>query len=181
MRSAPAGWPRCPRSRRHLTQSFILIYRTEEMPPPLWRPGVIQRLIQVWKVLPGGIKFNLLSMDGPTRPLTQPHRPLYLELHSDTVLCLISQSCLTLCNPMDCRPPGSSVHADSPGKNTGGGCQSQIYLHCVCVCVSVSVCVSVCLSVSQAALTSVLNLSEWGWGWDRANLMLGFGHVYSFN
>ena len=23
---------------------------------------------------------------------------------------LVSQSCLTLCNPMDCSPPGSSVH-----------------------------------------------------------------------
>ena len=29
------------------------------------------------------------------------------------------QSCLTLCNLMDCRPPGFSVHGDSPGKNTG--------------------------------------------------------------
>ena len=26
------------------------------------------------------------------------------------VLCLVVQSCLTLCNPMDCSPPGSSVH-----------------------------------------------------------------------
>ena len=23
---------------------------------------------------------------------------------------LVTQSCLTLCNPMDCRPPGSSIH-----------------------------------------------------------------------
>ena len=29
------------------------------------------------------------------------------------------QSCLTPCNPTDCSPPGSSVHGDSPGKNTG--------------------------------------------------------------
>ena len=27
------------------------------------------------------------------------------------------QSCLTFCDPMDCSPPGSSVHGDSPGKN----------------------------------------------------------------
>ena len=27
----------------------------------------------------------------------------------------------SLC-PMDCSPPGSSVHGDSPGKNTGVGC-----------------------------------------------------------
>ena len=35
------------------------------------------------------------------------------------------QSCLTLCNPMDCSLPGSSVHADSPGKNTGVGCHTH--------------------------------------------------------
>ena len=37
------------------------------------------------------------------------------------VLCLVSQSCPTLCDPMDCSPPGSSVHGDSLGKNTGVG------------------------------------------------------------
>ena len=35
---------------------------------------------------------------------------------------LVAQSCPTLCNPMDCSPPGSSVHGYSPGKNTGVGC-----------------------------------------------------------
>ena len=34
------------------------------------------------------------------------------------------QSCLTLCNPMDCSPPVSSVHEDSPGKNTVVGCHA---------------------------------------------------------
>ena len=29
------------------------------------------------------------------------------------------QSCLTLYNPMECSPPGSCVHGDSPWKNTG--------------------------------------------------------------
>ena len=32
------------------------------------------------------------------------------------------QSCLALCDPMNCSPPGSSVHRDSPDKNTGVGC-----------------------------------------------------------
>ena len=27
-----------------------------------------------------------------------------------SVLCLVAQSCPTLCDPMDCSPPGSSVH-----------------------------------------------------------------------
>ena len=35
------------------------------------------------------------------------------------VLCLVIQLCLTLCDPMDCSPPGSSVHGNSPGKNSG--------------------------------------------------------------
>ena len=38
------------------------------------------------------------------------------------MLCLVTQLCLTLCNPMDGSPPGSSVHRDSPGKNTAVGC-----------------------------------------------------------
>ena len=37
------------------------------------------------------------------------------------VLCLVAQSCQALCNPMDWSPPGSSVHGDSPGQNTGVG------------------------------------------------------------
>ena len=36
------------------------------------------------------------------------------------------QSCLTLCDPMDCSLPGSSVHGDSPGKNTGVGCHALL-------------------------------------------------------
>ena len=30
----------------------------------------------------------------------------------------------TLCDPMDCSPPGSSVHGDSPDENTGVGCHA---------------------------------------------------------
>ena len=36
--------------------------------------------------------------------------------------CLVAQSCLTLCDPMNCSPPGSSIRGFSPGKNTGVGC-----------------------------------------------------------
>ena len=38
-----------------------------------------------------------------------------------TVLSLVAQSCLTLCDPTDCTPPDSSVHWNSPGKKTGVG------------------------------------------------------------
>ena len=33
---------------------------------------------------------------------------------------------LTLCDPMDYCPPGTSVHGDSPGKNTGVGCHTLL-------------------------------------------------------
>ena len=41
-----------------------------------------------------------------------------------TVLCLVSQSCLTLCDPIDCILPGSSVHGNSLGKNIGIDCHA---------------------------------------------------------
>ena len=43
-----------------------------------------------------------------------------------SMLCLDAQSCPTLCDPMDCSPPGSSVHGDTSGKNTGVGCHSLL-------------------------------------------------------
>ena len=43
-----------------------------------------------------------------------------------TVLCLVAQSCLTLCDPTDCSLPGSSAHEDAPGKNTGVGCHTLL-------------------------------------------------------
>ena len=46
--------------------------------------------------------------------------------HNCAVLCLIAQSCPALCDPMDCSLPGSSVHGDSLGKNTGVGCHALL-------------------------------------------------------
>ena len=45
-----------------------------------------------------------------------------------TIECvyLVAQSHPTLCDPIDCSPPGSSVHGDSPGKNTRVGCHALL-------------------------------------------------------
>ena len=53
-----------------------------------------------------------------------PHQiiPCPLEM----IVCLIVQWCLTLCDPMDCSPPGSSVHANSPGEHTRVGCYTLL-------------------------------------------------------
>ena len=39
---------------------------------------------------------------------------------------LVVQSCPTLCDPMNCSLPGSSVHGDSPGKNIGVSCRALL-------------------------------------------------------
>ena len=42
------------------------------------------------------------------------------------LLCVVAQSCPTLCDTMDCSLPGTSVHRDSPGKNSGIGCHALL-------------------------------------------------------
>ena len=39
----------------------------------------------------------------------------------------VAQLCLTLCDPMNCSPLGSSAHGDSPGKKTGVGCHFLLW------------------------------------------------------
>ena len=46
-----------------------------------------------------------------------------LAINLALVCAQLLQLCLTLC---DYGPPGSSVHEDSPGKNTGVGCHARL-------------------------------------------------------
>ena len=54
----------------------------------------------------------------------------FLKRQSNNVpslsVCMPGKSCLTLCDPVDCSPPGSSVHGDSSGKNTRVGCHALL-------------------------------------------------------
>ena len=43
-----------------------------------------------------------------------------------TILLLSHSAVSDSCGSMDCSPPGSSVHGDSPGKNTGVGCHALL-------------------------------------------------------
>ena len=47
---------------------------------------------------------------------------IWVQCLSPTHQCLVAQSCLTLSDPVDCSPPGSSVHGFFSGKNTGVDC-----------------------------------------------------------
>ena len=79
--------------------------------------------------IPIGIAFLQISL-GSAAILTRLSLVIHTQGMSSTccVLCVCSatQSWPTLCDPMDCSPLGSSVHGDSPGKNTGGGCHALL-------------------------------------------------------
>ena len=51
---------------------------------------------------------------------------LVYQCFNFSFICLVAQLCLTFCDPMDCNLPGSSVHGDSAGKNTGVGCHDPL-------------------------------------------------------
>ena len=57
---------------------------------------------------------------------TSKHKIKNPEKGPQQKMCLVTQSCLTLCDPLDCSPPGSSVHGDSPGKDTGVSCHALL-------------------------------------------------------
>ena len=72
----------------------------------------------------------------------------------DCVCVWVAQSCLTLCDPIDCSPPGSLVHGILQARVLGWVAISfSIRLPvCACVCVCVCVCVSVSHSVVSDSL-----------------------------
>ena len=58
------------------------------------------------------------------RRITQPQQ--VKDPEREKVKVLVGQACPTLCDPMDCSPPGSSVPGDSLGQNTGVGCHALL-------------------------------------------------------
>ena len=52
------------------------------------------------------------------------YRSIHVEVNGrfHTSLCSVTQSFLTLCDPMDCSPPGSSVYVIFQARNIGVGC-----------------------------------------------------------
>ena len=78
----------------------------------------------LWSRMPTALCSSVLLCCHP-RPILQVRTVDYIVFSS---LCLEILACmharllqlyLTLCNPMDCSSQSSSVHGDSPGKNTG--------------------------------------------------------------
>ena len=87
-----------------------------------------------WTGRPGVLRFmgsQRVGHDWETELNWKPSCGRGLFLESWRHMCcaglgLVSHSCLSLCDPVDYSPPGSSVHGDSPGKNTGVGCHALL-------------------------------------------------------
>ena len=56
-----------------------------------------------WQKNPGCLRTTFSPRPPPNSP----------QLHLDGGVCSVAQSCLKLCDPVDCSPPGSSVHVIS--------------------------------------------------------------------
>ena len=71
---------------------------------------------QGWSITDWSLCFSSWQMP-PATHLSKGNAQWWAE-------CLVTQSCCTLCNPVDCSPPVSSVHGDSLGKNIGEHCHT---------------------------------------------------------
>ena len=71
--------------------------------------------------------WGTLSLWPGSEKVTAVGSPHLLGSNGLSVLRCASRSlCLTLCDPMDRSLPGSSIHGDSPGQNTGLGCHALL-------------------------------------------------------
>ena len=68
-----------------------------------------------WPLRPGSEQGNVLLTFSPSWVPTKPH----LNARLASCACSVAQPCLTLCDPMDCGPPGSSVQRISQARTLG--------------------------------------------------------------
>ena len=68
-------------------------------------------------------KAGMREVNGCRRVIHESPSDFLVEAMTFRSMCELSCfSRVQLCDPMDCSPPGCSVHEDSPVKNTGVGC-----------------------------------------------------------
>ena len=100
-------------------------------PQALWH-WILQARILEWGAIP--------SSRGSSQPRDQTHMSyvsptlagrffttsITWQTGTSIQFSSVAQLCLILCDPVNCSPWGSSVHGDSPGKNTGVGCHTLL-------------------------------------------------------
>ena len=75
---------------------------------------------QIRSLLAQRLGLSQAFITGPARLVEEEKKGCWLGCFR------IQKSCLTLCNPMDCSLPGSSVHGDSPDKKTEVSCHALL-------------------------------------------------------
>ena len=119
-----------PLEKGTATHSSILAWRIPwTVEPGRLQSMVWQRVGHDWVTFTFTHLFLRCSL-----PLTRCTYPLtFTKGNFFIIICLATyahakslQSCPTLCNPMDCSPPGSSIHGILWGKNTGVGCHALL-------------------------------------------------------
>ena len=115
------------------TVQLSLPYMTTGKTIALTRRTLVGKVMSLLLNILSGLVINFLPrskclliswLQSPSAVILEPKK-----IKSDTVSTfphLFAQSCLILCDHIDCSPPGSSVHGDSPGKNTGMGCHALL-------------------------------------------------------
>ena len=99
----------------------------------------------------------------------------------------VTQSCPTLCNPVDCSPSGSSVHGIPQARNTGAGCHFLLQGIFPTQGLNLRLLMSPALQVDNALPPHHLGIPHtlremwqnqvqghqavgWGWGWGSGRL-----------
>ena len=117
--SKDSRWPHTP----SYTQFFLLLIQllSSETPKFLEKTNKPKTTITKTYLLTIPL-FSVLE----TFQYQQQHTRMPISLHLTILACLVAQSCPTLCNLVDCSPPGSSLYGDFPGKNTRVGCHFHL-------------------------------------------------------
>ena len=112
-----------PNSRGCRKEDFCVSRRlSAPLPASGWGEGPQERQKPETSIQGNGEKGPGWTLKGERRP-AHLHALLYC-----TPARLAALSCPTLCDPMDCNPPGSSVHGILQAKNTEVGCCFLLHL-----------------------------------------------------
>ena len=156
----------------HLKMNFVSLWPTAWV---LWYESTFGLPTQYWGILIGIQKWFKIACWVTSFTLNLP-----LGLCVWKLKLLVAQLCLTLCNPMNCSPPGSSVHgilqarilewvaSPSPGKSSR--LRDQTWVSCMAGGFFTSVQVTLdylsikifCKRLMMSSCRSWLELDVWG-------------------
>ena len=86
--------------------------------------GMLQARILEWVAMPSSRRSSQPRDRTQVSCIAGGFFTVWATREAQNKINTLAQLCLTLCNLMDCSPPDSSLHGNSPGKNTGVDCHA---------------------------------------------------------